>query len=700
MPMALLFGMVCTSVSLGFASQDRRTNTATIQSKKVQTITVQSLTAQQLLDSLLRLNATIQEDSLQIADLLSQAGAFNIVRPELALLLAQEAASRSAKLSNNRLLAESKRLIAFANQRLGLMSVAMKNYLSAVELFEQLRDSNGLAYCYNGLGIINFEQKRYEQALQNYHDAAIIFSRLGNIERHAATLSNSAYCFIKQQRVDSAMYYNQRAIAIQRTLQNDTAAFTVMSLGEIALLQRAYTEAENYALRSLQKIQTAPNKIVETRAFNLLGQLYLAKAEYAKSIYYLELGLKTASETKLAYRIWDSYEILALAEQTMGNFRKALFYKTKAQEFRDTLISEEISLSRVVIEAKREREERIRETTILEVNNQRQRMFLIILGAFTILLAALALALFNLYKRISLYSKRLELQRNETLRQKTIVEQQATSIQQINALLESQNAELEHANNELFQLNHNLQEADEKRVQMLSIVSHDLKSPLSSIFMTTEFLLQKEFLDDVSKELLSNQMRSISRMNHLIKELLDTAAQELGKMNLVNHPFDFLSVLDAVVNELYPIIEGKGQIIVAPTSREITRPIIMLGDENKILQVVENLISNASKFSPLGSTITVDVSETTETVTVSVKDQGPGLTDNDKSKLFGFFQRLSATPTGKEHSSGVGLAIIHKIVKLHGGNIWCESEFGHGATFFVEIPKPAPGDLLEETVTA
>ncbi|MFY7998049.1 MAG: ATP-binding protein [Candidatus Kapaibacteriota bacterium] len=651
---------------------------------------------ERLLDSLLWINAKIQGDSLQIVHLLDNAGKYNIIRPELSLLLAQKALHRSIRLTDTRLQAESQRLYAFANQRMGLMSVAMRNYLSAVELFGQIQDSNGLAYCYNGLGIINFEQKKYEQALQYYNSAAAIFSRLKNIERHSAALSNIAYCFIKQKRIDSAEYYTKQSIIINKPLQNDTAAFTLMSLGEIALFKENFQSAESYAVHSLKKVQATPNKIVETRALNLLGMTYLAKKQYTQSLYFLELGLQTAREMKLAYRIWDSYEILSFAEQTIGNYRKALLYKTKAQESRDSLIAEEISLSQVVLEAKHERERRQRETDILMENNRQQKTLLIILGCSTLLVAVFALIVYNLYKRVSIYSRKLEAQRNETLRQKVIVEEQSLSIQQINALLAERNTELEDANTELFQLNHNLQEADEKRVQMLSVVSHDLKSPLSSMLMTSEFLQQNEFLDDISRDLLANQVHSINRMNNLIRELLDTAAQELGTMNLEKAPFNFLAVLNRVIDEISPILQEKKQHIFAPSAREIGTPLIMLGDEGKMFQVIENLISNASKFSPIGSTITIQVTEKIHSIIFSVADEGPGLTDDDKSKLFGFFQRLSAKPTGKEHSSGVGLAIIHKIVKLHGGNIWCESALGHGATFIVEIPKPAPKDELSQ----
>jgi signal transduction histidine kinase len=103
--------------------------------------------------------------------------------------------------------------------------------------------------------------------------------------------------------------------------------------------------------------------------------------------------------------------------------------------------------------------------------------------------------------------------------------------------------------------------------------------------------------------------------------------------------------------------------------------------------VLENFTSNAIKYSPSGTTITARVLASPETIRFEVQDEGPGLTDEDKQKLFGFFQRLSARPTGGESSHGVGLAITKRVVDLHNGKIWAESEVGKGTTFIVMLPR-------------
>ena len=106
------------------------------------------------------------------------------------------------------------------------------------------------------------------------------------------------------------------------------------------------------------------------------------------------------------------------------------------------------------------------------------------------------------------------------------------------------------------------------------------------------------------------------------------------------------------------------------------------------LQVFENLVSNAVKYSPPGKKIFVRLKAEAGVVRFEVEDQGPGLSKEDQKKLFGKFARLSAKPTGGEHSTGLGLSIVKRLVEAMNGKVWCESELGMGAKFIVTIPQP------------
>lgn len=109
-------------------------------------------------------------------------------------------------------------------------------------------------------------------------------------------------------------------------------------------------------------------------------------------------------------------------------------------------------------------------------------------------------------------------------------------------------------------------------------------------------------------------------------------------------------------------------------------------DPNVLTQVLENLVSNAVKYSPPDRSIFVRLKQLPGTVRFEVQDEGPGLSAEDQQKLFGKFARLTAKPTGDETSTGLGLSIVKRMVEAMNGEVWCESEAGQGATFIVELP--------------
>ena len=113
----------------------------------------------------------------------------------------------------------------------------------------------------------------------------------------------------------------------------------------------------------------------------------------------------------------------------------------------------------------------------------------------------------------------------------------------------------------------------------------------------------------------------------------------------------------------------------------------MFSDAVASKQIFDNLISNAVKFAPINSSVNITLSQTNNSILFSVKDNGPGLTEKDKKSLFKRFSKLSAKPTGGEHSTGLGLSIVKKLVEKLRGKVWCESEFGAGAEFIVELPR-------------
>ncbi len=254
--------------------------------------------------------------------------------------------------------------------------------------------------------------------------------------------------------------------------------------------------------------------------------------------------------------------------------------------------------------------------------------------------------------------------------------------------IEFSNVLLQEKNDELSNLNRELHEAARFKTQVLSIAAHDLKNPLGAIINYAELSLNEvQPTLRAGSEVVIFLRRiadSAQYMVKLITSLLDTAAIDLGRIELHPHPMRIAPLLVAVIENYESRAAEKRQHIHfhSQTTFHIS------GDEERLYQVFDNLLSNAVKYSPLGSNIYVRLSDFTaknKYVRVEVQDEGPGFSDVDKPRLFGFFQRLSAKPTGGENSMGIGLAIVKKILDLHGGKIQVMSEFGKGTTFVVDL---------------
>jgi signal transduction histidine kinase len=177
---------------------------------------------------------------------------------------------------------------------------------------------------------------------------------------------------------------------------------------------------------------------------------------------------------------------------------------------------------------------------------------------------------------------------------------------------------------------------------------------------------------------------SAKQMFDLIVNLLDVNQIESGKFNINLQAIDLAFILQRIVTS-YQDRAATKQIALhyqPPDFSAITQL-----DLNITRQILDNLVSNAIKYSPLGQNVYVRFIETEQTIRCEIQDEGPGLSEQDQQKLFGKFTRLSTKPTAGEHSTGLGLFIVKKLVAALNGNVWCESVLGEGATFIVEFAK-------------
>jgi signal transduction histidine kinase len=232
-----------------------------------------------------------------------------------------------------------------------------------------------------------------------------------------------------------------------------------------------------------------------------------------------------------------------------------------------------------------------------------------------------------------------------------------------------------------------LRQANAFKSEILGTVAHDLKNPLGVILGRTEIL--KEMiagagaLDDNINAQVAYIRDAANRLTEMVDDLVSDAMADALDITIRREPVDISVLVQEVAEANRPIAARKEQSItvIAPPDHAA------MCDSDRIRDAIDNLVSNAIKYSPIGGAIDLLVAREGDGILVQVRDQGAGLSPEDISRLFGRFQRLSAKPTAGETSTGLGLSIVKRIVDLHGGRIAVESAApGNGATFKMTLP--------------
>lgn len=220
--------------------------------------------------------------------------------------------------------------------------------------------------------------------------------------------------------------------------------------------------------------------------------------------------------------------------------------------------------------------------------------------------------------------------------------------------------------------------------RLLEIVAHDLKNPLSGIQFAATVLKENPTLpEDARAELVGSISESAARAFEIISNLLGTRALEESKSAIQKKPLSLRDHAAKAIGNFEPHCRRKN--IRIDLNDEGNGSVVM-AESNLLLCCMENLISNAIKFSPPGSTVTVRILEGDESGVFRIEDEGPGILEEEVDRLFGKFTRLSARPTAGEASTGMGLHIVHELVTAMGGAVRYQGRGDSGAVFLVSLP--------------
>jgi PAS domain S-box-containing protein len=221
-----------------------------------------------------------------------------------------------------------------------------------------------------------------------------------------------------------------------------------------------------------------------------------------------------------------------------------------------------------------------------------------------------------------------------------------------------------------------------KRVEFTRALVHELKTPITPVLACSELMLEEIKQEGPLLELAQNISQGAYNLNQRIDELLDLARGEVGMLHLNPESIDSGQLLRSIVDSVRPLAQKNGHLLYAELPRSLP---VLQADEDRLRQVVLNLLNNAFKFTPAGGSITVKARKDKARLVVEVQDTGRGINKEEQERLFEPYQQLEKE-RARLSGLGLGLSLSKKLVELHGGQIWVQSEKGKGSTFSFSIP--------------
>jgi signal transduction histidine kinase len=653
-----------------------------------------------LLDSLRAAVLSATTDSARVDALNTLARSLRFTKFSEMILRASEALTIAERIGYTNGAARAHYNIGTANTRMGSFAKALESQLTALSLYDKTGNDVGKAYCYIEMGTVYVYREEFQKTKEYLVKALPLLEIARDREGLVICTNNLGVAYEKMQQYDSSLYWHHRSLDLKVQLADSIGiAYSYFNLGAVRYLQGEIVAALEYEKKALRIREPRGDSYSLGESYHLLGKIYASLGDNGSSFGYFRQAIAVAQRIGAPQVLKDSYDGLALRFVALNVFDSAYFYRMLHIHLADSLKSVGSSKRIAEMQNRLDLTEQQRRIEVLGQEQARQRIQFLAVIVAVVLLSALAVVLIVFIRRKQRDNGLLQEQNDQILHQQTILEQQAADIELANtelneknlalerqqSILEEQAGEIELANTALHEQNALLEYLSRQKSEFLAIASHDLKNPLSSIVMSASMV--KRYSHKLTMPEIIGQMEGIERtavrMRDIILNILDAQAVDEGQIILNLGNVDLAQLVTTVSSEYAFRAESKHIQLVQELP---AHPVMAHTDEAIIRQVLDNLVSNALKYSPPDKRVWVSLVPSETMVKISVTDEGQGLTEDDKTKLFGRFTKLSARPTAGEQSTGLGLSIVKKLVKLLGGTIHCESEYGSGAAFIVALP--------------
>jgi len=583
---------------------------------------------------------------------------------DTSLLMATHAHNMAGDIESVPLLAKALNMMGNAYFLMGDFTNAAENYYQALTLREELGDSTSIAKSFVNIGAVHIQLKDYPQALLYLKKAHEIFISLHDESYMFSILNNLGATYSEIEQYDTAYQYVVEAyeFAIQ---QNDMADISIAltNLGEISMEMGMYARAAESLGEALDISKELNDKAMMATILSNLGHLHMKKAEYPAAYKLFMESLGYAEEVNSLPDKRETYLYLSQYFEIMKDNRRALSYYKLYNVARDSIQTQEGLAKIKEMEVKSSAQALQQEIQVLKMESEISRLkqfWQRILILFLALLAILGILVFIIYYQKNRFKR------------------------ETNILLEKKNIQLEKAVNQLRESEQHLTELNSTKDKLFSIIGHDLRNPLNAL------LGFSELISGNSREYTFEEIQKYSRIINeaaknihlLIENLLEWSRSQSGNIEF-NPSHDIIYPVITEIIKVFSMQAEKKKIVINITVPEDTKAYF---DRNLLSTILRNLVNNAVKFTPKGGMIEVACDRTEDELTISVIDNGIGMTGEQKTQLFRLNGTITMPGTSEEQGTGLGLILCREFVDMHRGRIWADSKPGKGSSFHFTLP--------------
>jgi signal transduction histidine kinase len=580
--------------------------------------------------------------------------------PKEALELARQISEKASqfKLVNEE--AEAYCLEALCYQQLGEFKQAYLRAEKAIKLFIQTDNDEGQADAWSLMANIYLQLGLHDRAFECNIKSLVFYESINHIKGIGVVLNNIGLSYFHLGDNQNARRYFEKALAHREKHRLKRGkAYTLNNLASICEREKNYNEALKLQRQSLDLMRELNDKRGEAAVLCNMASVYASLEEFQLAINLQQQSLEI--EQAIGNILGEAESLFELGKiYSTPNFPEA--NREKADAYLHSALK--------IVEQTDEKQLRYKIHRALAELYARHHNFE------------------QAYQHFCQYHELKEAVSSNEVRQRM----QGFELRALELEHEKTLAYYKSHADELALLNSSLNKAIEMKSELIGIVTHDLSNPLTAISGYTQLINLKVKQPEQVLKYTGQIQEAVSQMQARIHHWLKVSADETSIRQAGKKEVCLNALIRNVLETMRVFVEKKSQKIVFSEFATAT----VLADAQLLYEVIENLVSNAIKYSPPETTIQVSLTVNETNGVIEVKDEGNGLSEEDMKKLFGKFQTLSSKPTMGERSTGIGLFIAKQIVELHQGKIWAASEGkGKGATFFVQLPLYAPQPLRQ-----